>query len=152
MSRSKRKGDGYERELAKYLDERLYRGRGKITRAIMSGGGRSFAGGGGADLTGTPDIWVEAKRTERFRPYEAMEQAERGIEAKRTEDAPVVINRRNGVKTEDSLVVMRLSDWVEMYFCYLQLIGDWDDKTLGLINHRPHESTPSDSGANSGDD
>jgi len=115
MSKQKRKGDGYERELAKWLDWMLFRGTERITRMPLSGGGSHVGGGGKADLNGTPTIWVEAKRTERFAPYAAMEQAERGIAASKSEDMPVVITRRNRMTTEESLVVMRLEDWANMY-------------------------------------
>ena len=105
MSRQKRKGDGYERELAKWLDDQLYGGGGQIQRAMLSGGGRNLGGGGMADLVGTPHIWVEAKRTEKFKPYEAIEQAETGIDKSNSRDIPIVMQRRNQMKTEDSLVV-----------------------------------------------
>ena len=116
---SKAKGDKYERELAEYLNEALYGGEPKIFRAPLSGGGRSTFGGGSADLTGTPFVWVEAKRTEKFAPYAAMEQAERGITGKKSRDIPVVVSRRNQMSTGDSLVVMRMQDWVDMYQSYL---------------------------------
>lgn len=35
----KRKGDGYERELAKYLDQKLFGSTGQISRMPLSGGG-----------------------------------------------------------------------------------------------------------------
>lgn len=123
MSRQKAKGDGYERELAKFLDRWVYNGKGKIYRAPLSGGGRSFGHGGKADLMGTPHIWVEAKRTERFSPYAAMEQAERGIEGQHSDEMPVVINRRNRMSTSESLVVMRLGDWLPMYRSFLSYMG-----------------------------
>ena len=123
MSKQKRKGDGYERELAKWLDNYVFGNKGIIHRAPLSGGGRNNFGGGEADLNGTPFIWVEAKRTERFSPYAAMEQAERGIEKSRSRDIPVVISRRNRMDTSESLVVMRLGDWLPMYKALLFELG-----------------------------
>ena len=35
----KRKGDGYERELAKYFNEKVFDGEDKVQRAPLSGGG-----------------------------------------------------------------------------------------------------------------
>ena len=123
MSKQKRKGDGYERELAKWLDRRLFGGDNKITRAPLSGGGSYITGGGRADLIGTPDLWVEAKRTEKFQPYAAMQQAETGIHKSDTPEMPVVIQRRNQMKTQDSLVVMRLNDFAFIYEGYLMQYG-----------------------------
>ena len=125
MSRQKRKGDGYERELAKWLDWMLFDGSGQIQRMPLSGGGAHLGGGGKADINGTPTIWVEAKRTERFQPYAAMEQAERGIAASKSDEIPVVITRRNRMKTEESLVVLRLNDFTAMYASWLRDCG-WD--------------------------
>lgn len=123
MSKSKRKGDGYERELAKWLDYMLFGGSGHITRTPLSGGGSSIDGAGGADLQGTPTVWVEAKRTERFQPYAAIEQAERGIRNSGSDEMPVVIQRRNKMSTDASLVVMRLQDWGAMYHSWLRECG-----------------------------
>ncbi len=123
MSKQKRKGDGYERELAKWLDRRLFGGEGKVTRAPLSGGGSYITGGGRADLIGTPDLWVEAKRTEKFQPYQAMQQAETGIHKSDTPEMPVVMQRRNNMKTQDSLVVMRLNDFAFIYEGYLMQYG-----------------------------
>lgn len=123
MSKQKRKGDGYERELAKWLDWLLFDGKGQVQRMPLSGGGSHAGGGGRADLTGTPSVWVEAKRTERFQPYAAMEQAETGIKNAMTEDMPAVITRRNRMATEDSLVVMRLKDWSLLYSSWLKECG-----------------------------
>jgi Holliday junction resolvase len=120
---AKRKGDGYERELAKWLDAKLFGGSDTVQRMPLSGGGRHVGGGGKADLLGTPDVWIEAKRTERFTPYANMDQAETGIKGARTTDVPVVVTRRNRMSTEESLICMRLGDWVEMYASYLRERG-----------------------------
>jgi len=106
---SKNKGNSYERELAAYVNTATgLRSR----RALLSGGGRND---GGADLDGTPHIHVEAKRTETFSPYEAMKQAEAAIGKSGQDIWPVVVNRKNGMPTGDSLVVMRLDDWLRLY-------------------------------------
>ena len=123
MSSQKNKGDGYERELAKYFNRFLYNGAEVVYRAPLSGGGYNMGGGGAADLTGTPAIWVEAKRTERYSPYPAMEQAEKGILISRSIDIPVVINRKNRMSTGESLVTMRLDDWNKLYAAYLRQEG-----------------------------
>ena len=123
MTRSKRKGDGYERELAKWLDFMLFANAGNVQRAPLSGGGRYVGGGGRADLIGTPTVWGEAKRTEKFQPYAAMEQAETGIKNAGSDEMPVVMQRRNRMATEDSLVVMRLKDWVSLYSSWLKECG-----------------------------
>jgi hypothetical protein len=119
----KAKGDAYERDLARLIDDTIFASRGQVFRAPLSGGGRNIGGGGRADISGTPTIWIEAKRTERFSPYEALAQAERGIAASRTPDAPVVISRRNRMPDTDSLVVMRLSDWLPLYAAHLASLG-----------------------------
>ena len=123
MSKSKRKGDGYGRELAKYLDFMLFGGSGQITRTPLSGGGAHIDGAGKADLQGTPTVWVEAKRTERFQPYAAIEQAEKGIRNSGSDEMPVVIQRRNKMSTDASVVVMRLQDWGAMYHSWLRECG-----------------------------
>ena len=122
-TKSKRKGDGYERELAKWLDYMLFGGNGQVTRTPLSGGGAHIDGAGKADLQGTPTVWVEAKRTERFQPYAAIEQAEKGIRNSGSEEMPVVIQRRNKMSTDASLVVMRLQDWTAMYHAWLRECG-----------------------------
>lgn len=118
---SKVKGDRYERELSSYINEKTNL---KSFRAPLSGGGRSFGrdigiSTGTADIIGLPHIWPEAKRTERFTPYDAMAQAERGILASKSPDLPVVFTRRNHMHTGESLVVMRLDDWLKLYNAYL---------------------------------
>lgn len=116
---SKAKGSDYERQLAAYLNENVGT---NARRALLSGGGRNE---GGSDLDGTPLIHVEAKRTETFAPYAAMQQAEDAISKLRVEEKPmpVVMQRRNGMKTGDSLVVMRLDHWMELYRTQLLVKG-----------------------------
>ena len=143
MSKQKRKGDGYERELAKWLDRRLFGGEGKVTRAPLSGGGSYITGGGRADLIGTPDLWVEAKRTEKFQPYQAMQQAETGIHKSDTPEMPVVMQRRNNMKTQDSLVVMRLNDFAFIYEGYLMQYG-WPCMDAEYLEKEESEDDTSD--------
>ena len=119
----KNKGDAYERELAKYFNEEIHNGKEVCYRAPLSGGGRTFQGGGSADLAGTDEIWVEAKRTEKFSPYAAIAQAEKGISGHGSSEMPVVVSRRNQMTTGESLVVMRMSDWVRLYKQFLKCRG-----------------------------
>lgn len=120
----KEKGAKFERELADWFNSQVY-GRDSAYRAPLSGGG----GGvnermtGGADLVGTPLIHVEAKRVERLNFLEAMAQAERSLARSGGPEVPVVINRRNRMTTDDSLVVMRLKHWRILYLALLQLEG-----------------------------
>lgn len=115
---STRKGNAYEVELAQFLTEKLSI---PVARSPLSGGGLNDIQM--ADLIGTPEVWVEAKRTETASVYRAMEQAERGISARQSPDVPVVITRKNRMTTEKSLVVMRLDDWVDLYRAYLMHTG-----------------------------
>ena len=115
---STRKGNTYEVELAQYLTEKLTI---PVARSPLSGGGLNDVQM--ADLIGTPEVWVEAKRTERVSVYSAIEQAERGITARQSPDVPVVITRKNRMATEKSLVTMRLDDWVDLYRAYLMHTG-----------------------------
>lgn len=107
---SKDKGRKYEHEIAGYLNDKVDGLAAK--RAILSG---SAGASDGADLDGTPLIHVECKRVERLAPKEAMAQAEAAIAKRRREAMPVVVTRTNGMATEESLVVMRLRDWVALY-------------------------------------
>lgn len=107
----KAKGDDYERELAAHINARTGINCG---RAPLSGGG--FVGlAGGADLIGTPFLFVEAKRTERLNVRDAMKQAEVNIKKTQSPEAPIVITRRNREATGDSLVVMRLDAFLNLY-------------------------------------
>ena len=116
---SKAKGDNYERELAAYINE--HTGLNSF-RAPLSGGGHVNMIGG-ADLLGTPDLFVEAKRVERLNFHDALRQAERNITITKSTDAPIVINRKSRMKTGDSLCLLRLDDLLKYYKAYLQKEG-----------------------------
>jgi hypothetical protein len=123
LKKPKAKGDAFEREVAEYLNTHLP-GL-KAHRAALSGGGFSWARGvaPGADLTGTPLLWVEAKRVESFSPHSAMAQAVKGSSAHHNADMPVVITRRNRQELHDSLCVMRLKDFITFYRALLETTG-----------------------------
>jgi hypothetical protein len=110
---AKQKGDNYERELAAFLSDRL-----GITarRAPLSGGGVHAPASG--DILGTPLISIEAKAVQALNIREAMAQSVRNAGA----DIPIVINRRNREATEQSLVTIRLCDFLQFYeallFCH----------------------------------
>ncbi len=110
----KRKGDGYERELAKYFNEKVFDGDDKVQRAPLSGGG-AVRSSGGSDLKNTPYIYVEAKRTEKFQIHQSMKQVEENIKISSSTDIPIVITRRNRTETGDSLCVLKLDDFLIMY-------------------------------------
>lgn len=122
---SKQKGDEYERDLAAYLNANLYPEADppRIYRTPLSGSFSLIKGVGSADLTGTPGLWVEAKRTETMKPHEFMAQARRGTVANNSADMPVVISRRNKQSLEDSLVFMNLKDFIHLYHAFLTLNG-----------------------------
>ena len=107
--RAKQKGDGYERELAEYFNQMMHGGDKVVTRTPLSGGGIHTGKG---DLEGLRYLSVEAKRTERFKPGTAMEQA---TAAAGDTKIPVVITRRNRVATGDSWVMLKLDDFIPMY-------------------------------------
>ena len=113
-SSPKRKGDGYERELAKYFNEKIFNGEDKVQRMPLSGGG-AIKSSGGSDLKNTPHIYVEAKRTEKFKIHESMRQVLENIETSKSDSMPVVITRRNRESTGDSLCVLKLEDFIELY-------------------------------------
>ncbi len=114
----KTKGDNYERELAAYLNKKAYQGADQCGRAPLSGGG--FVGlTGGADLVGTTGLFVEAKRVEKLNFMEALRQAERNAITTRSPECPIVINRRNLMKTGESLVLLRLDRFLEFYNAWL---------------------------------
>lgn len=122
-SAPKRKGDGYERELAKYLNEKMFDGDDKVQRMPLSGGG-AVKSSGGSDLKNTPHIFVEAKRTEKFKIHESIKQAEFNAELSKSEDTPIVITRRNRESTGESLCVLRLDDFLKFYKAMLESRSD----------------------------
>jgi Holliday junction resolvase len=113
-SSPKRKGDGYERELAKYFNEKVFDGEDKVQRMPLSGGG-AVKSSGGSDLKNTPFIYVEAKRTEKFKIHESMRQVEENIHISKSRGIPIVITRRNRETTGNSLCVLRLDDFLKLY-------------------------------------
>ena len=116
---SKNKGDGYERELAAYINEAT--GLNSF-RAPLSGGGH-VGMVGGADLLGTPGWFVEAKRVERLNFHDALRQAERNIAITKSPDEPIVINRKSRMKTGDSLCLLRLDSLLKYYTAWLEKEG-----------------------------
>ena len=89
MSKQKRKGDTFERELATYFNETA--DMNTAYRAPLSGGGK-VSSHGGADLIGVPDLFVEAKRVERLNFMDAIRQAERNSQETNSPETPIVIN------------------------------------------------------------
>lgn len=116
----KAKGDTYERELAEHFSKALNL---NVRRTPLSGAFSIVKGYGSADLTGLPNLWPEAKRTERVAVHEAMAQAKRGVAALNSPDMPVVITRRNRQSLEESLCILELKDFITLYRAYLQVLG-----------------------------
>ena len=110
----KRKGDTFERALARWFNVNLFGGTERVTRAPLSGGGYTSLNAGGADLIGLPLVFVEAKRTEKLNIREALRQAIGNVFKRQSPDVPVVITRRSQEKLEDSIVALRLSDFTDM--------------------------------------
>lgn len=118
----KDRGDRYEREVAAFFNEGVFEDE-RVQRAPLSGGGKVAFGKGGMDLLGLWGLFPELKRTNRFSPYAAMKQAMENKHASHAPEAPVVISRRDQMPTEDSLVVMKLGDWTELYASWLRENG-----------------------------
>ena len=97
---SRQKGKRGELELAHILKSYGYEAR----------RGQQYCGANGdADVVGLPSVHIEVKRTERFKLYDAMEQAERDA---REDEIPAVFTRKNN---KNWLVCMKLEDFMEMY-------------------------------------
>ena len=102
---SRQKGAAGERELANY-----FKGHGFDTRR-----GQQFSGlQGDADVVGLPRIHIESKRVEKLNLDKAMEQS---IRDSRVGEIPTVMHRKNRAEW---LCTMKLSDWIEMYKCWLE--------------------------------
>ena len=112
-NRQKSKGDKFERELAAHINAQTGL---EARRAPLSGGGWS---GGGADLIGTPGLFIEAKRVEQLSFPGAMDQAERNKAQNKSDAVPVVINRRSRQSTGQSFTLLRLDDFLAMYQAWL---------------------------------
>ena len=119
MSAQKRKGDNFERELAAYFQDELNL---PAFRAPLSGGG-NVGMAGGADVLGVPGLFIEAKRVEKLNFMDALRQAETNKQKTRSPEVPVVINRRNRMTTGESLVLLRLDDFLTFYAHYLLNTG-----------------------------
>lgn len=119
-SPQKNKGSAYEREVADFMTQQLGI---DVRRTPLSGSFSFVPGSGSADLTGTPDLWCELKRVERFNVHDAMAQAKRGCFAHNNTDMPVVITRRNRQSLPQSLCTMELADFLKIYNGYLKSIG-----------------------------
>jgi len=120
MNSPKRKGDSFERELAYYFNQQCGT---NCYRTPLSGGGRRDLVPT-ADITGLPELFVEAKRVERLNFHDALAQAERNHHRSGAdEDITVVINRKNRQTTGDSLCLLRLDDLIRLYVVYLRSIG-----------------------------
>lgn len=115
MSKQKRKGDDFERELAAYINEKVGI---SCFRAPLSGGGK-VGMVGGTDILGAPELFIEAKRVERLNFHDALRQAEGNIGKTASQDRAVVINRRSREPTGRSLVLLRLDDFLSLYRGYL---------------------------------
>lgn len=97
---SNRKGKVYEREIAAYLREHGYK---DAKRGVQYKGGPDSP-----DVEGLQGFHIEAKRTERFNLYAAMEQSQRDAGS---DEIPIVIHRKNN---ERSVVILYLDDFMEV--------------------------------------
>lgn len=97
---SRDKGKRGEREVALILREHGFEAR----------RGQQYCGANGdADVVGVPGLHIEVKRTEKFRMYEALDQARNDA---REDELPVVFTRKNNC---DWVACLRLDDFMEMF-------------------------------------
>lgn len=99
---SREKGKRYERELASTLKEYGYDAR----RTAQYCGNTGDA----SDVVGLPGIHIEAKHQETLHIYDWMSQAIH--DSAKSGNKPAVFFRKNNHET---LVCMRLTDWIELY-------------------------------------
>lgn len=125
----KAKGDRYERDLAEYLNTHVFGGRPQVQRALLSGGGRwrktdntIAAYAGDADLEGTPHLFVEAKRVERFNIHATMKQLTRNCDVVSPGSIPVAITRRSNQPLAKSYCVLHLEDFAQLYRALLLML------------------------------
>jgi len=116
---SQRKGNNFERELSAYLNDTIGL---RASRAPLSGGG-NVGMSGGADLLGTPGLFVEAKRVEKLSFPEAMRQAKGNVIKTNAPEVPIVINRRNRQTMGESYVVLELDGFLQFYHAWLTQQG-----------------------------
>ena len=97
---SRDKGKRGEREVALILREHGFEAR----------RGQQYCGANGdADVVGVPGLHIEVKRTEKFRMYEALDQA---INDAREDELPVVFTRKNNC---DWVACLRLDDFMALF-------------------------------------
>ena len=97
---SRDKGKRGEREVALILREHGFEAR----------RGQQYCGANGdADVVGVPGLHIEVKRTEKFRMYEALDQA---INDAREDELPVVFTRKINC---DWVACLRLDDFMELF-------------------------------------
>lgn len=97
---SRDKGKRGEREVALILREHGFEAR----------RGQQYCGANGdADVVGVPGLHIEVKRTEKFRMYEALDQARNDA---REDELPVVFTRKNSC---DWVACLRLDDFMELF-------------------------------------
>lgn len=97
---SRDKGKRGEREVALVLREHGFEAR----------RGQQYCGANGdADVIGVPGLHIEVKRTEKFRMYEALDQARNDA---REDELPVVFTRKNNC---DWVACLRLDDFMELF-------------------------------------
>lgn len=137
----KEKGSRYEREVADYLNDNLFKTTRPIYRTPLSGAFAVKANVGMADLTGTPGLWFELKRTERCTPHEFMSQAVRGTTAHGNTEIPIVVTRRNKQSLEDSLCMIRLKDFLPFYQAWLSANGFSRSQDLNVDDKAPIATT-----------
>ena len=103
-----------DRFFYKYFNKVVFGNEDLVQRAPLSGGG-AVKSSGGSDLKNTPHIYVEAKRTEKFQIHQSVAQVRENIEISNSDSMPVVITRRNRQETGESLCIIKLDDFLELY-------------------------------------